>query len=81
MAASGGVLALAAPVAAKSSRLEAKLYLPSALKHDQLPAGLGSMTTVPRLSQDEAESWQERLQEYVRAIRATAPTATCTAAP
>ena len=42
-------LALAAPTAARSARLTAKLYLPTALTARQLPAGLADVRTVPRL--------------------------------
>ena len=49
-----------------------KMYLPSALVEMQLPSGLGDMSIVPRLQQaDEEHDAQARLDEYVRAIRAT----------
>ena len=67
-----GALALAAPTAARSSRLASKLYLPSALVEMQLPSGLGDLTTVPRLQRhDEEHDPQAMLDEYVLAIRAT----------
>ena len=67
-----GALALAAPTAARSSRLASKLYLPSALVEMQLPSGLGDLTTVPRLQwHDEEHDAQAMLDEYVLAIRAT----------
>ena len=67
-----GALALAAPTAARSSRLASKLYLPSALVEMHLPSGLGDLSTVPRLQlHDEEHDAQAMLDEYVRAIRAT----------
>ena len=49
-----------------------KLYLPTALIADELPAGsLEVATCLPRFSTDEERLEAERLEEYVSAIRAT----------
>ena len=70
---------LAAPVAAASARMRAKLYLPTAFVGEHMPAGLGLMQTVPRLRHgDETMSEAEALELYVAAIRETARVfATC----
>ena len=73
VAAPAGALALAAPTAAQASRLASKLYMPTALLHTHLPAGMVDLQTVPRFArQDETRSQEECLAAYVAAIRATA---------
>ena len=70
--ASSGELLLSAPSRAIGARLMRKLYLPTALIADELPAGsLEAATCVPRFSTDEERLEAERLEEYVSAIRAT----------
>ena len=65
-AAGGEVAALA------GARIGQKLYMPSALLANQLPAGLGSMTRVPRLMDLAAEDDAARLELYINTIRRTA---------
>ena len=72
MAERGGPLVLAQPTAVASARLSSKLYMPTALIKAQLPAGLGDLQTVPRLSDQAGETHAARLQQYIMAIRATA---------
>ena len=68
--ASSGELLLSAPSRAIGARLMRKLYLPTALIADELPAGsLEVATCVPRFSTDEERLEAERLEEYVSAIR------------
>ena len=70
--ASSGELLLSAPSRAIGARLMRKLYLPTALIADELPAGsLEVATCLPRFSTDEERLEAERLEEYVSAIRAT----------
>ena len=60
-------LALAAPTAARSSRLAEKLYLPSALLSLHMPSGLADVRTVPRLQEpDEEHDAAERHAGRVR---------------
>jgi len=67
--ASSGELLLSAPSRAIGARLMRKLYLPTALIADELPAGsLEAATCVPRFSTDEERLEAERLEEYVRAV-------------
>jgi hypothetical protein len=54
------------------SRVGQKEFLPTALLKQHLPAGMGSMTSVPRLMDIEAENDVARLAEYVATIRRTA---------
>ena len=54
------------------SRIGQKEYLPTALLKQHLPAGMGSMTRVPRLMDIEAENDAARLDEYIATIRRTA---------
>ena len=70
--ASSGELLLSAPSRAIGARLMRKLYLPTALIADELPAGsLEVATCLPRFSTDEERLEAERLEEYVSAMRAT----------
>ena len=62
-------LALAAPTAARSSRLAEKLYLPSALLSLHMPSGLADVRIVPRLQEpDDEHDAAERLEEYMVAL-------------
>jgi hypothetical protein len=54
------------------SRIGQKAFLPTALLKQHLPAGMGSMTRVPRLMDIEAENDAARLEEYIATIRRTA---------
>ena len=48
-----------------------KVYMPTALVHERLPAGLGELRTVPQLKDSTAETPDARLQEYCSRIRET----------
>ena len=52
-------LVLAAPTAARSSRLAEKLYLPSALRSLHMPSGMADLRIVPRLQEpdEEHDAW------------------------
>ena len=50
------------------SRIGQKDFLPTALLKQHLPAGMGSMRSVPRLMDIEAENDVARLAEYVATI-------------
>ena len=63
-AAGAGVVAALA-----SSRVGQKQFMPTALLAQHLPAGLGSMCNVPRLSDMVAETEAARLEEYIITIR------------
>ena len=52
-----------------SSRVGQKQFMPTALLAQHLPAGLGSMCNVPRLSDMVAETEAARLEEYIITIR------------
>jgi hypothetical protein len=54
------------------SRIGQKDFLPTALLKQHLPAGMGSMRSVPRLMDIEAENDVARLADYVATIRRTA---------
>ena len=63
---------LAQPSALASARLSGKLYMPTALIKEHLPAGLGDLQTVPRLQEQTGKTEAARLEQYIHAIRATA---------
>lgn len=69
MAERGGALVLAQPTALAAAKLTKKLYMPTALVHERLPAGLGELRSVPQLMDSMAESAEDRLQEYCCRIR------------
>ena len=72
MASPSGELLLSSPSRAIGARLMKKLYLPTALIADELPAGsFEASSSVPRFATDAERPEAERLDEYVRAIRAT----------
>ena len=71
MAERGGALVLAQPTALAAAKLTKKLYMPTALVHERLPAGLGELGSVPQLQDSMAETPEARLQEYCSRIRET----------
>ncbi len=72
MAAREEQLLLAAPSRAIGARLLQKQYIPTALLALELPAGtMEASGAVPRFATDAERSEADRLDEYVRAVRAT----------
>ena len=61
MAERGGALVLAQPTVLAAAKLSKKLYMPSALVKERMPAGLGELQTVPRLMDSKAKTPAARL--------------------
>ena len=59
-------------MALAGSRVGQKLYFPSALLMEQMPAGLGAIGRVPRLMDMTGTDHAARVEEYVEVIRKTA---------
>ena len=63
---------LARPQAADAAKISTRLYMPTMLLKDSMPAGLTDLESVPTLRATNADDdFEARLSEYVRAIRAT----------
>ena len=63
---------LARPQAADAAKISTRLYMPTMLLKDSMPAGLTDLESVPTLRATSADDdFEARLADYVRAIRAT----------
>ena len=63
---------LARPQAADAAKISTRLYMPTMLLKDSMPAGLTDLESVPTLRATNADDdFEARLSEYVRGIRAT----------